>query len=61
MVSVKTIGCKTDLVRNCVAESTAYHFVFILNFILTPIYENKIERDFKIITKLFVRQIKISL
>ena len=61
MVSVKTIGCKTDLVRNCVAESTAYLFVIILNFIFTPFYENKIERDFKIITKLFVRQIKISL
>ena len=39
MVSLNTLGCKIDFVGDCVAESTAYFFVIIPNFILRPIIE----------------------
>ena len=41
MVSVKTVGRKVDFVGNCFAESTAYFFFSILNFIFIPNIEIK--------------------
>ena len=42
MVSEKTVGRKIDFEGNCIAESAAYIFVIVLNFIFTHLIEIQI-------------------
>ena len=41
LVSLKTLWLKIKFVANCIAESTAYFFVIILNSILTILLYSK--------------------
>ena len=55
MISVKTICHKTDFLRNCIAELTAYILDFILNSIFKPSIEVEIsEQHFFALEKNFV-------
>ena len=54
MVFAKTIGRKIDFARNCMAESTAYFFVIILDFILTSFIKIKKLGFFSKLTQMII-------